>query len=45
VIEGENEMESEVMEYDAPIGQTTKWNVSWECVLEIVNGCHVLEYL
>jgi hypothetical protein len=42
---GGNEMESEVMEDDAPIGQTTKWKVAWERVLEIVNGCQVLEYL
>jgi hypothetical protein len=27
---GGNEMESEVMEDDAPIGQTTKWKVAWE---------------
>jgi hypothetical protein len=33
------------MEDDAPIGQTMKWNVAWEQVLEIVNGFQVLEYL
>jgi hypothetical protein len=41
---GGNEMESEVMEDDAPIGQTTKWKVAWKQVLEMVNGCQVLEY-
>ena len=42
---GRNEMESEVMEDDAPIGQTTKWKVAWEQVSEVVNGFQVLEYL
>jgi hypothetical protein len=42
---GGNEMESEVMEVMTPIGQTTKWKVAWEQVLEIVNGFQVLEYL
>jgi hypothetical protein len=42
---GGNEMESEVMEFDTPICQTTKWKVVWKQVSEMVNGCQVLEYL
>ena len=42
---GGNEMESEVMEDDAPIGQTTKWKLAWEQVSNMVNGFQVLEYL
>jgi hypothetical protein len=38
-------MENGVMEGDAPIGQTTKWNMAWEQVLVMVNGFQMLEYL
>jgi hypothetical protein len=42
---GGNEMESGVMEDDAPIGQAMKWKIAWEQVLVMVNGCQMLEYL
>ena len=42
---GRYEMESGVMEDDAPIGQTTKWKMVWKQVLMMVNGCQMLEYL
>jgi hypothetical protein len=42
---GGNEMENGVMEDDAPIGQTTKWNMAWKQVLVMVNGFQMLEYL
>jgi hypothetical protein len=42
---GGNEMESGVMEDDAPIGQAKKWNMAWKQVLVMVNGFQMLEYL
>jgi hypothetical protein len=42
---GVNEMESGVMEDDAPIGQAMKWEMDWKEVLVIVNGFQMLEYL
>jgi hypothetical protein len=38
-------MESEVMEDDSPIVQTSKWKVVWEQVSEMVNGFQMLEYI
>ena len=45
MILGANDMESEVMEDDAPRGQTTKWKVAWKQVSEMFNDCQVIEYL
>ena len=41
---GGNEMESGVMEDDAPIGQSMRWKMAWKQVLEMVNSCQILEY-
>jgi hypothetical protein len=42
---GENEMESGVVEDDAPIGQAKKWKMDWKQVLYMVNGFQTFEYL
>jgi hypothetical protein len=42
---GGNEMESGVMEDDAPIGQAMKWTMTWKQVLVMVNSFQMLEYL